>query len=214
MSHSCENILRLTAHSVRAEKQLKEFKAKSKTDKNDFDLAGTYPCPIEAAFEWSSMIDAGVKILKFRLGGEPSSLEEYLGYDWVKKKGIKTLKELEKCLIDEKRADLNLGKIALENLNKYGETNKYSWCETYWGTSWVTRSKIQYDRKCFYCVTFFTRNSPPYEWLIKVAKDFPDLHFNLEWEIPEYSVKRSGIVDAVKGSIVEYKKEVDWSGKD
>lgn len=72
---------------------------------------------------------------------------------------------------------------ALNNPEKYYDG--FTWCATHWGTKWdlsdvettgVINEQIEY--------VFETAWSPPDSWLEKVAKDWPDLKFTLNYDEP------------------------------
>ena len=78
------------------------------------------------------------------------------------------------------------------------------WCRKHWGCKWdayypelVRESK----RRLFYC--FSTPWDPPFEWLRRVSKQFPQLRFSLHYWDDSYD--RWALVRALKGHL-KFKK--------
>jgi len=70
----------------------------------------------------------------------------------------------------------------------YGYTDWYSWQNSNWGTKWVENHSEpeQSQNKTTTTLTYgFTSAwSPPVAWLFKIAPQFPNLHFELQYEEP------------------------------
>ena len=99
------------------------------------------------------------------------------------------------CTIDgvrcEKWIDIDgksipLTKEVLNDLTeKYGANNWYDWSCQNWGTKWnACDPHINHNDIDFFAVSFETAWSPPIEWIKNIMKDFPGLHFILEYEEP------------------------------
>jgi hypothetical protein len=82
-------------------------------------------------------------------------------------------------------ADIYTGNVGQEEEKKYGKKNWYDWCPRNWGTKWDAcecHVAIAKENQVVYC--FDTAWSPPIEWLEKVAKLYPKLHFKLKYDEP------------------------------
>jgi hypothetical protein len=111
-------------------------------------------------------------------------------------------KFIEKAKDDENRSDLSLNnlypcpdelsqispafvnvdqKIAVKLEKKYGVSSWYHWRIWHWGTKWdVDANIIKVTANSVFYV-FKSAWSPPIEWIIYVAKLFPDLEFKLNY---------------------------------
>ena len=67
------------------------------------------------------------------------------------------------------------------HLSKSSNSDWYAWCNKNWGTKWdcYELNLEHYDTYTYYY--FDTAWSPPFQWITKVSKKFPNLRFNLEW---------------------------------
>lgn len=79
---------------------------------------------------------------------------------------------------DEKERDyfdecLKLGRIALENIAKYGAPTWYEWCIAHWGTKWNACDVDDNDLP--YSITFQTAWSFPYPVIQKLSEMFPEV---------------------------------------
>ena len=72
-----------------------------------------------------------------------------------------------------------------ETTSPSDKPNWYDWRCDNWGTKWdACESYINHNDIDFFSVTFDTAWSPPIEWINYIMKDFPDLHFSLEYDEP------------------------------
>ena len=79
-----------------------------------------------------------------------------------------------------------LGRIYVENQEKYGERTAYGWVCTHWGTKWNARSSYILEIGEFLLVTFDTAWAPPsYELIVAMAKAF-DEEFIIESVYEDY----------------------------
>lgn len=69
-----------------------------------------------------------------------------------------------------------------ELIKKYGYKDWYDWRVNNWGTKWEIDIKITYDDENTISMYFDTAWAPPVSWLEKISKDFPKLHFHLEYK--------------------------------
>ena len=72
---------------------------------------------------------------------------------------------------------------AMLNEAKYGYTYWYDWRCDQWGTKWdACEPNINHNDIDYFAVSFETAWSPPIAWIENIMKDFPDLHFVLEYD--------------------------------
>ncbi len=67
---------------------------------------------------------------------------------------------------------------------KYGVDNWYDWCVEKWGTKWDVEASVADDDEDRIIFTFMSAWSPPTDWLTKIAKDYPLLHFKMKYDEP------------------------------
>ncbi len=60
--------------------------------------------------------------------------------------------------------------------------NWYDWRVSNWGTKWDVEGVLEKESDGYLEYTFFSAWSPPLAWLVKVAKDYSNLEFELEYE--------------------------------
>ena len=97
---------------------------------------------------------------------------------------------------------------------QYGASNWYDWNCNSWGTKWdVDVQDNGYDSsedEEYINLSFESAWSPPTAWLIKVAKDYPDLHFTLEYE--EGGCAFKGVMEICEDQDKFSDKCWDWNG--
>jgi len=79
--------------------------------------------------------------------------------------------------------DIELGKIYLSNMKKYGHGDWYNWSNANWGTKWnaydVYACSVEDDH---FGVGFSTAWSPPMPVLAKICELFPNLTIQMEYQ--------------------------------
>jgi len=92
----------------------------------------------------------------------------------------------------------------------------YSWRVQNWGTKWDVNindngyeSSLEWDDD-FINVSFDSAWSPPTNWLIKVSKDYPNLHFTLEYE--ESGCAFKGVMEICRNNDIFSDDTWDWYG--
>jgi hypothetical protein len=164
---------KLTFHgkSNRVNKLLETVKSESDGEVNYFDLDRIMPMPESLKIESGSSTDLAIDILKYQETGDDTELKEKLKYPWVVKEGITTIEQfIEHCTKNEK-VDLDNGRKALENIQKWGSKDWYEWSIKNWGTKWNT-SDSYYEGDT---LSFQTAWSLPESVLIKLSEMFPDI---------------------------------------
>ena len=79
--------------------------------------------------------------------------------------------------------DIELGKIYLSNMKKYGHGDWYNWSIANWGTKWNAYDGYvnEVEDDCF-VVSFSTAWSPPMPVLEKICELFPNLTIEMEYQ--------------------------------
>lgn len=77
----------------------------------------------------------------------------------------------------------------------------YHWCVNNWGCKWDLSLEDVMLSDCEATYWFDTAWSPPEEWLIKVAEDWPGLSFSLHFHEPGLAF--AGTIDILDGTVVE-----------
>jgi hypothetical protein len=97
------------------------------------------------------------------------------------------------------------------NLEKYGYSDWYGWCNNNWGTKWGDyNTEIQREGKNTIKITFKSAWSPPIQGITKVSQIFPRLRFKLNHFESGSAVKGTFIV---KGGIVQKNVQLPYSGR-
>ena len=101
----------------------------------------------------------------------------------------------------EDRTALSLNKL-YRMPKKYTEGEGWwNWCVSHWGTKWDVKAEISEQGERYIEYFFDSAWSPPTDWLKKVAKDYPKLHFDLEYA--EYGIAFAGEMICTGGEVVE-----------
>jgi hypothetical protein len=79
----------------------------------------------------------------------------------------------------------------------------------YWGTKWDVDIDIATSDDDFIHITFDSAWSPPVQWLYKVAQDYPNLDFKLEYE--ESGVGFKGVLEIDKATLIKDETR-EWYG--
>lgn len=71
-----------------------------------------------------------------------------------------------------------------ENKRLYGAEDWYNWCIHNWGTKWnACHSQIEEIEEEYLCVVFDTAWSPALDWFYKVIPMYPELDFDLIFDM-------------------------------
>jgi len=92
--------------------------------------------------------------------------------------------------VDSKIKDINeLGKLYIDNINNYGDSQWYHWCNKNWGTKWNVSEDVEvdYDDSAEeYNICFNTAWCPPYGIIDKYSEMCNDGEFDWEYENEDY----------------------------
>lgn len=159
---------------------VKHVSACSDEDDRTFDFNKIVPMPKPLLITSGTSTDYGVAVLDFRKNGNDAKLKEVMGYVWAYH--IKTPEDMANHLVEKKLANLEDGQKAIENREKYGHQDWYSWSIANWGTKWnaydVGDWKMGRNTAELY---FETAWSPPLPVIQKLAENFPTLTFKLSY---------------------------------
>ena len=172
-----------------------------KSENGDFDFEKIRPMPETLKIECSSRIDDGIEVYI-----------KYLNFLSDSKK--EPTKELEDWFAEKYEISTKifaLGKIAYENIHKYGFKTWYDWSCRYWGTKWnASEAKVTAyiagDDTAI--IRFQTAWSPPKPVICDLSKQYPDLTIRCEYADEDIG-SNCGIYDYANGKIT-YEKEYSY----
>ena len=181
-----------------AVKQSKDFVKKSfKKDKEGdehFTLGGVCPMPKSLMITSGSLTEQGMAYIDWLENGNPERIDEILNYAWMKidKRLNQDVRRDEACKYlaskqngSDWESALKEGRMALDNIKKYGYKDWYDWSCANWGTKWdASKSYIadKDDDDLMIQIQFNTAWSPPMEWLYKATQKYPFLQFCMNVE--------------------------------
>lgn len=149
--------------------KVKELFLYVKGEKSEFDFNKIIPMPESLHITSGSNVDNAIAILSNDL----DKFNEMLDWGWVKEEKIKTVEELQKVLLKKlSPKDMQEGKIALDNILKYGHKDWYSWSIANWGTKWNAYDIVKNNDNE---IVFDTAWSTPFPVIEKLAQKFPEL---------------------------------------
>ena len=169
MPNWVQNNLIITGNPASIAALIEQVKSKD----SDFDFEKITPMPKTLHIESGSDTDKGINIYT-----------KYLKFLSDSKK--EPTKELEDWFAEEhetsKRA-FELGKIAYENVKKYGCKTWYEWSCRYWGTKWnACEARVEYtDGSDHVLIYFQTAWSTPEPVIYDLSTQYPDLTIECEY---------------------------------
>lgn len=200
MSDQYLNVLTIVASTDEAKKQLKDFTQKSKSTNKPFSLKPTFPIPKCFRPQRNSLLENGLAIIQAR-NGDDRKLNEMLGQDQFRGKGISTIQDLETYLISNNQADLKAAQELYDYINKHNIADQQDWCRTSWGVKWdAFQSKIISDDPERFQVEFMAPWGAPDAWLKKVSQDYPDLYFYDTF----YYAGEEGMIEGQNGVFIDH----------
>jgi len=113
------------------------------------------------------------------INNDDNYFEKMLEYPWVQDEGLNSVKDIkEYCKKTLSEEDLNEGRMAIENISKYGHKDWYSWSNAKWGTKWNAYDQSEIE---FGTIQFDTAWSTPFPVMQKLARNFPSLCFEIKF---------------------------------
>jgi len=156
-----------------------------------FSFEGVVPMPKSMRITSGSSTERGMAYIDWKENIKPSRIDKMLEWEWCKDeidgRWNQTKKRDALCEIFKKDNDtwdndLKEGRLALENIEKYGVKDWYDWSNTYWGTKWdacnpqIIDESLDKDSEWdeyFIHFSFDTAWCPPYAYLEALTKMFP-----------------------------------------
>jgi hypothetical protein len=170
-------------------------------DEIEIDFNKIIPMPESMHITSGSMVDRGIAILKFTERGDDSELRRMLDYPWVKAENIKTPQQLVDHFLKEEKGNqdyLKEARIALDNIEKYGHKDWYSWSVANWGTKWNAYNISSGESS----LSFDTAWSTPAQVIEKLSEMFPNIEITLEFADEDFG-HNCGIVVFLAGNVIE-----------
>jgi len=134
------------------------------------DFNTIIPRPESLGIVSGSQTDNGLAILQ-HLAGNSKRINEMLSWAWVREKGIDNADDLVKYMLENKTADIDSAKIALDNIENYGHKDWYSWSVDKWGTKWNAYSQEAREDGS---IKFETAWSTPYPVMEALSRKYPE----------------------------------------
>lgn len=161
------------------------------------DFNKIIPMPDELRIESSTLVDNGIAIIEYRKGNR-SAILDMLTWHWVREEGITDPDVLVERLIEKGSANLELGQRALDNIEKYGHKDWYSWAIDAWDTKWNAYSQEDLGEDG---ISFQTAWSNPLVVMAALSLKYPDAEFNVRYadedlgqNVGEYTLRGGNIV--------------------
>jgi hypothetical protein len=134
------------------------------------DFNTIIPRPESLGIVSGSQTDNGLAVLQ-HLAGNSKRINEMLSWAWVREKGIDNADDLVKYMLENKTADIDSAKIALDNIENYGHKDWYSWSVDKWGTKWNAYSQEAREDGS---IKFETAWSTPYPVMEALSRKYPE----------------------------------------
>lgn len=164
-------------------------------DTRFIDFNKIIPMPESLRITSGSSTDQGIAILRYR-AGDPKDILDMLTWTWVRNEGITDPDVLVERLL--KNANLEEAQIALDNLEKYGHKDWYSWAIDAWDTKWNAYSQEDLGEDG---ISFQTAWSNPLVVMAALSLKYPDAEFNVKYadedlgqNVGEYTLRGGNIV--------------------
>ena len=170
-------------------------------DEREIDFNKIVPMPSTMQITSGSMVDRGIAIIKFTEHGDDSELRKMLDYPWVKAENIKTPQQLADHFLEKDEGNkqyLQEARIALENIEKYGHKDWYSWSIANWGTKW-NAYEISDEGDS---IRFDTAWSTPAPVVEKLSEMFPTITIKLEFADEDFGYNCGSVV-FLAGDVIE-----------
>lgn len=165
---------------------------------SEIDFNKIIPMPESLNIASGSMEDQAIAVFLYKERNDDSKLKVIFGYPWVKNEGIKTLDELCDYFIKKDPDIIELGKIYIDNLEKYGATTWYDWCYNNWGTKW-NACEPWVDKTAF---GFQTAWADVSNLMVILSERFPDVEMHYDWADEDFGCN-VGRITIKNGNIIE-----------
>ena len=206
MPNWCYNELEVWKNDTKtAEDEFKVFKSVHDIDNGKLDFEVCHPMPKTMKITSGSSTEDAMDLLR-AYKEDYKKIDERIEWPRYKDtiKGKRTLKTKRKAIMEElesrlDKKDIEEGKLAIENVKKYGFQDWYQWSIGNWGTKW-NASSVEVSENSEYSVNIYfeTAWSPPDGWYRMLFKKFPNLRFKAR--ITEESDAYMGYIVGDKGT--------------
>jgi len=194
MPNHCSNVLVVTG----SEEEVKRFKetccptkkGNSEFDAEEiprFDFDKVMPMPADLQITSGGNVNNAIAIIKAE-AGDSSDIQDFKGYAWIIEKcGENATDEQVIAVLKERLTDEDMveGRKGIENQEKYGCRDWYSWCTSNdnWGTKWGAYEHIiECDEPTHFQTAYQTAWSPGSPaFFEKLSKMFPSLHIENQY---------------------------------
>lgn len=194
MPNYVTNIINLEGNKDIIEKVLESLEGKN----GDVDFNTIVPMPKSLNISSGSMEDQAIAVYLYKEKKDDSKLKQILNCSWVKEQNINTIDELCDYFIKKIPKILDSGKIYVENIEKYGFSTWYGWCNANWGTKWNACEPWADEDSFGFCTAWGDVN----ELILKLSERFPDVTFNYRYadedfgaNVGKYVIKNGEIID-------------------
>jgi hypothetical protein len=171
MPNHVTNILTITGNEESVARVMNEISGAYDDGEIMFiDFNKIIPRPDSLDITSGSGTDNGIAVLQY-LAGNTKRIDEMLSWNWVTEAGITTSEDLVKYMLENKTADIDSAKIALDNIKNYGHKDWYSWSVDKWGTKWNAYDQVSNDDGS---ITFQTAWSTPYPVMEALSRKYPE----------------------------------------
>ena len=185
------------------------------------DFEKVVPMPETLKITSGSITDECISLYMFSIRGTKkyNQLEKLLN---KYKKNVKTYTEQEfdetvnkyvgdNVFFNDKKLEtrddvLNFGKQVINNLQKYGFPDWYSWSIYNWGTKWNASETAISENE----IRFETAWDPPFKYVQELSNKYPECNFVLEYAEEQIGF-RTGRVTFKNGEAIEYKGYEDFT---
>ncbi len=174
MPNHVTNILTITGQADEIKACLKTIKGDGNEERH-IDFNKIVPRPKSLDITSGGRVDSAMALIK----NDTEYFRQMMDYPWVKNEGLKSVSELKEYLrgtITEE--EMNEGKLAIENIERYGHKDWYSWSNANWGTKWNAYDQQELELGT---IQFDTAWSTPFPVIHELAKKFHNLCFEVKF---------------------------------
>jgi hypothetical protein len=171
MPNHVTNILTITGNEESVARVMNEISGAYDDGEIMFiDFNKIIPRPDSLDITSGSGTDNGIAVLQY-LAGNTKRIDEMLSWSWVTEAGIDNADDLVKYMLENKTADIDSAKIALDNIKNYGHQDWYTWSVDKWGTKWNAYSQEAREDGS---IKFETAWSTPYPVMEALSRKYPE----------------------------------------
>lgn len=141
MPNHIQSQVEIKGPADKIKKLIEDTKIKLDIDaqENEFDFNAVVPMPEELNITSGSNVDQALVALGEKVSGTAfNTFESFKNMSWWDERypGIDTREKFLAYLEEHDPESVKLGRLAAENIKKYGHKDWYSWRNANWGTKW------------------------------------------------------------------------------